>query len=111
MRFFLGRNIYFKLKHESVKNIKSKLKIRIIPKSDLTQFNPSTNYLLVWKQTKCENIFDIEFRLTRINQENKGLKATAAQVQFSKEKHCYYIADSCHQIKDLLTENVSFIWR
>ena len=111
MRFFLGRNIYFKLKHESVKNIKSKLKISIIPKSDLTQFDPSTNYLLVWKQTKCENIFDIEFRLTRINQENKGMKATAAQVQFSKEKHCYYMADSCRQIKDLLTENVSFIWQ
>ena len=61
------------------------------------------------KQTKSENIFDIEFRLTRINQKNKRLKATAAQFQFSKEKHCYYMADSYLQIKDLLTENVSFI--
>ena len=74
MRFLLGRNIYFKLKHESVKNNKSKLKIKIISKSDWTQFDASTDYLCsskhVRKQTKSENIsaiLDLNFRLDQRN--------------------------------------------
>ena len=89
MRFLLGRNIYFKLKHESVKNNKSKVKIKIISKSDWTQFHASTDYLCsskhVRKQTKSENIsaiLDLNFRL---DQRNKRLKK---QHCFKREGHC-----------------------
>ena len=103
MRFLLRRNTYFKLKHRSVKNNNSKLKIKIISKSDWTQLDASTDYLCsskhVRKQTKSENIsaiLDLNFRL---DQRNKKTEETAAS---SKEKHC------CHDGLQLPKKRLSY---
>ena len=53
---------------------------RVILKLDLTQFDPSTDYLHITckqaKSPKSENIFDIGFRLIWIDQNNRT-EATA----------------------------------
>ena len=84
MRFLLRRNTYFKLKHESVKNNNSKLKIKIISKSDWTQLDASTDYLCsskhVRKQTKSENIYvilDFELQTRPKKQKTANFKREA----------------------------------
>ena len=80
-------------------------KASVISKMELTQFDPSTNYLVVQKQTKGENIFEIEFRLTQIDQNNR-LK----QQLFNLKREATLLT-WCHlsQKRDLLTKNVSFV--
>ena len=71
----------------------------------------------VRKQTKSENLFDFENRLelrwTRGSKLNKGiwLEIEATAAYFKREELCLlllYGDDNC-QIKDLLSEKVSFL--
>ena len=67
----------------------SSFRDRVISKLDLTQFEPPTDYLLVHKRTKSENILDLNsclnFRLTKVAKAKQrnlaGLKKTAVQFQ------------------------------
>ena len=72
----------------------------------LTQFDP---VLDTCKQTKSENIFDLDLRLTKAEQ-RKSVSSPLIGDSFipKKKQHCYHGANS-RQIKDLLMESVSFV--